>query len=197
MLAASAAVLLGAQQSAEEVLEHEPPEIVERLQRGRILMLEDVEAESESFMIAYVVFGRPREHVVSLMKQAERQPEYRPELKSVRTVERFEEGRVDEQRLRIMFRELVYRLRYSGDPASGRVEWELDPGFDNDLRRMSGFWELYAFANGTSTLGRFGSSVDVGGNVPGFIQKGMSRKTVLRYVQNFRRWVESDGKWRP
>jgi len=33
--------------------------------------------------------------------------------------------------------------------------------------------------------------------VPRFVQSGMSRKTVLRYVQNVQRWIDSDGRWRP
>jgi hypothetical protein len=203
-LAAVAALAVGARGSharhtAESVLEREPPELVARLLKERLVVLEDVHGDgSESFIISYVIFERSRSEVVDLMKQAERQPEYRPELKSVKTVERFEGGRVDEQSMKIMFRKMVYRLRYQRDAETGRLEWKLDPSFDNDLRRLEGFWELYEFVETRErTLGRFGSRVDVGRSVPRFIQKGMSRKTVLRYVDNCRMWIDSDGKWRP
>ncbi len=188
----------GARPSAESVLSGEPPELVSRLQDERVLVLEDVGESEQSFIVAYVLFERSREHVVGLLRQASRQSEYRPELNKVRTIRTLPDGRIDEQELKILFRKLTYRLRYQDDPTSERITWELDPDFDNDLARMDGFWELYGFADSPQrTLGRFGSNVEVGAGVPKFVQKGMSRKTVLRYVRNFREWIDSDGEWRP
>ena len=182
--------------TAEALLDGEPPELVERLHRDGVLVMEDVGGGADSFVVAYVIFARPRERVLELLEEAARQPEYRPELRSVRTISSTAEGRVDEQRLVVMFQELVYRLLYTKDPDDQRLEWRLDPDFDNDLERMEGFWELYAAADGT-TLGRFGSRVNVGPAVPGFLQRGLSRRTVLRYVENARQWVDSEGRWRP
>jgi hypothetical protein len=82
------------------------------------------------------------------------------------------------------------------DRATERLSWDLDPSFDNDLQRMQGFWELYELGEGR-TLGRFGSTVDVGRAVPRMVQDALSRKTVLRTVENTRQWVDSDGRWRP
>lgn len=203
VLAAVAALVLAAgaaraadARTAEQVLAAEPPELAERLRRERMLVLEDVGGGQDSFIVAFVLFAQPRARVTGLLEQAERQPEYRPELKSVRTIERTPDTRVDEQRLTILFQEFVYRLRYTRDADSGRLAWALDPAFDNDLRQVEGFWELYEGQDGT-TLGRFGSRVDVGPAVPAFVQKTLSRQTVLRYVENARRWVDSEGRWRP
>lgn len=198
LIAASFSVI-GARPSAESVLEREPTALVDELSGEKIAVVQGGRGDGpESFVVAYVLFERSHSDVLQLLKQAARQPEYRPELKSVKTVERLPGGRVDEQVLKIVFRKLTYRLRYSEDPETGRLEWRLDPRFDNDLRRMEGFWELYAFAaDPARTLGRFGSSVDVGQGVPKFIQRGMGRKTVLRYVRNCRQWIDSNGKWRP
>jgi hypothetical protein len=198
LIAASFSVV-GARPSAESVLQREPPEVMDKLSGDKIAVVQDGRGDGPaSFVVAYVLFERSRNDVLQLLKQASRQPEYRPELKSVETVERLQGGRVDEQLLRIVFREVRYRLRYSEDPETGRLEWQLDPRFDNSLRRMEGFWELYAFAaEPARTLGRFGSSVDVGQGVPKFIQRGMGRKTVLRYVRNCRQWIDSNGEWRP
>jgi len=198
-LAAVSFSAIGARPSAEIVLQREPGALLDQLVAEKVAVVQGSEGDGpESFVVAYVLFERSRREVLGLLKQAARQTEYRPELKSVRTVETFAYGRVDEQLMKIVFRKLRYRLRYSEDPESGRLEWKLDPQFDNDLRRMEGFWELYAFADTPDrTLGRFGSSVDVGQGVPTFIQRGMGRKTVLRYVRNFRQWIDSDGEWRP
>lgn len=197
-LVAVAALVVGARPSAESLLAGQPPEFVTRLEDDRVLVLEDVGGGEQSFIIAYVLFERSRDQVVGLLKQASRQSEYRPELRNVKTVRTLPNGRVDEQQLKVLFKKFTYRLRYQDDADTGRITWALDPEFDNDLARMDGFWELYGFEAGPErTLGRFGSNVEVGGGVPKFVQKGMSRKTVLRYVRNFRHWIDSDGEWRP
>ncbi len=198
-LGAVALASLGAGRSAEEVLENEPPELAARLDSEGLVVLEDVGGSgAESFIVAYVVFEQPHGEVVRLLRQAERQPEYRTELDRVATVERFEGGRIDEQRVRIMFTELVYRLRYDESPDARRFEWKLDPDFDNDMQTMEGFWEFLPYESDPSrTLARFGSNVDVGPAVPRFIQKGLSRRTVIRYLRNCRQWIDSRGEWRP
>jgi hypothetical protein len=190
---------LGASKSAEHVLEAEPPEVVERLMDQNLLVLEAVGEGRESFIVAYVIFERSVQDVLGLLRQANRQTEYRPELDSVETIRKFENGRIDEQRIRIVFTKFVYRLRYRDvADTDGRLEWTLDPEFDNDMEHFEGFWEFYPFAQDANrTLARFGSNVDIGPAVPRFIQRGMSRKTVLRYLENSRLWIDSDGEWRP
>jgi hypothetical protein len=185
--------------SAEQVLASEPPEIVERLMDQKLLVLEEVGAGRESFIVAFVIFERSVEDVLGLLRQANRQIEYRPELDSVETIRKLEDGRIDEQRIRIMFTKFVYRLRYRDLTSSeGRLEWALDPDFDNDMATFEGFWEFHPFEQDPNrTLARFGSNVDVGRAVPRFIQKRMSRKTVLTYLKNCRLWIDSDGEWRP
>jgi hypothetical protein len=183
--------------TAESILAQHPPELVERLFEKKMLVveLEDEEGGGTLF-VAYVVFEKPRNRVMELLIQPERQREYRPELRYIEVVERGPDRRVDEHRLRIMFTEVVYRLCMRRDPATGRLSWNLDPSFDNDLRRMQGFWELYELGE-DRTLGRFGSTVDVGPVVPRQLQDALSRRTVFRTVNNTRKWVDSDGQWRP
>ncbi len=184
---------------AKQILASEPPELVERLFAEELLVLEDASKGRESFIIAYVIFEKPVAEIVDLLRQASRQTEYRPELDHVETVRVLEDGRIDEQRIRIMFTKLVYRVRYLDKAdTEGRLEWKLDPDFDNDLGNFEGFWELFPFAGDTSrTLARFGSNVNVGPMVPRFVQRGMSRKTVMTYLENCRKWINSGGEWRP
>ncbi len=189
----------GQPRSAESVLAEGPPGLGSRLEQERLVVLEDVgEGSPDSFVVAYVLFSRERSQVLSLLRQAARQTEYRPELAEVRTVTSLPDGRVDEQQMKIAFKTLTYRLRYREDSETGRISWGLDPDFDNDIARLDGFWDLYEFESRPDrTLGRFGSNADVGRGVPRFVQRGMSRKTVLRYVRNCREWIDSNGEWRP
>jgi hypothetical protein len=183
--------------TAESILAQHPPELVERLFEQKMLLVEAAKQKGEgTLFVAYVLFEKPRSRVVQLLIQPERQTEYRPELRYVEVVERGPDTRVDEHRIKIMFTNVVYRLRVRRDRATERLSWHLDPSFDNDLRRMQGFWELHELGE-NRTLGRFGSTVDVGSAVPRVLQDALSRKTVLRTVENTRKWVDSDGRWRP
>jgi hypothetical protein len=201
MLATCASLGTGPARNADQILAHQPVAVRAALEKQKVLVVEDLGGERDgarSFIVAWVIFERARSEVLARLREAERQPEYRPELGRVQTVEHFENGRVDEQRLRILFTDFVYRLRYTEDPVTERLEWRLDPRFDNDLKAVEGFWELYPYgSNPRRTLARFGSHVDVGSAVPRFVQRGLSRSTVLRYVENTRRWVDSGGTWRP
>jgi hypothetical protein len=170
---------------------------VERLFEKKMVVVEEVKKEGEgTLFVAYVVFEKPRSRVVFLILQAERQREYRPELREIEEVERSPDRRVDEHRMKILFTNVVYRLCLRRDGATDRISWHLDPDFDNDLRSLEGFWEFYELGEGR-TLGRFGSKVDVGPVVPRRLQDALSRKTVLGTVDNTRKWVDSDGRWRP
>jgi hypothetical protein len=197
LLIVAAALSVGAQPSAEAVLGAEAPEIAARLEKERVVLLEQG-GDANGAVVALVLFAQPQSRVADLLREAERQPEYRQELLAVRTVKQLPDGRIDEQRIKVLFAELVYRLRYREDRNTGRLDWSLDDTFDNSIARMQGFWELHDFVDGSDrTLGRFGSDVDVGSGVPQFVQSGMSRKTVMRYVHNVQRWIDSDGRWRP
>ena len=46
------------------------------------------------------------------------------------------------------------------------------------------------------TLGRFGVQVDVVA-VPDFLQNYATRKSVPTTLDSARRWIDSDGQWRP
>lgn len=196
--AAAGAASGGLPAHAEEVLAEQAPEARRELLEEGLVVLEDAgEDEGSSYVVALVLFERSPAAVRALMKQAERQTEYRPELDEVRTVATLPDGRVDEQSMKVLFTKLTYRLQYHVDPDNGRITWSLAEDFDNDLARMQGFWELYPFAGDPGrTLGRFGSDVSVGRAVPSFVQDRLSRKTVLRYVRNVRLWINSDGTWR-
>ena len=197
LAAVLAAALAEAEPSAEALLAAAPSGLRSKLESERVVVLDATsEPDLAGFVVALAIFSRPRRDVVELVSQSARQTEYRPELESVAVISDGANERVDEHRLRILFKEVVYRLRYQRDPQTDRIAWMLDPRFDNDLHRLDGFWEFYDLP-GERTLGRFGSHVDVGPAFPDFVQKRLSRQTVIRTVENCRQWVDAHGEWRP
>ena len=109
-------------------------------------------------------------------------------------VDTYEDGTLERQRLKIMFTNIVYHLRYRVDFNAHRVSWDLDKSRENDLKEVSGFWEFYPLDE-RRTLVKFGTRVDVG-SLPSFLQDYATRKNVPKSLQNARRWVNSDGTWR-
>jgi hypothetical protein len=179
---------------AEALLDAQPRELVARLFEKKVVLLE---SRGASPMVeALVLFQQPHAKTLAMLMQTARQPEFRPELESVREVERMPDGVVEEQRMKIMFVNIVYRLHYTTRPDAARIEWKLDPRFDNAMQEVQGFWELYPLDAG-NTLARFGTVVNVGPALPGFLQDWATRKNVPQTLERTRRWVDSDGKWRP
>jgi hypothetical protein len=148
-----------------------------------------------TFVVGLVIFAKPVGRSMQLLAQTGRQIEYRPELKDNQTLKTYPDGTLERQQLKIMFNKIVYHLRYRADFAAERLSWELDESFDNDLKEVTGFWELFPLSE-DRTLGRMGTRVDVGA-LPSFLQDYATRKNVPKSLENTRRWVDSDGTWRP
>jgi hypothetical protein len=142
-----------------------------------------------------VIFSKPVGRVMQLLAQTGRAGEFRPELESDRTVATYPDGTLQEEGIRILFTRITYFLRYRVDFAAHRIAWQLDAGHPSQLRRVDGYWELFDMDD-DQTLGRFAVHVDVG-PVPAFLEDYATRKSVPATIDNARRWIDSDGRWRP
>ena len=145
---------------------------------------------------AFVLFSKPRSRVLQLLLQTDRQTEYRHELAKLQTVERFENGLVMENEMRMMLRPIRFWLRYQWDVDAGRISWSLDPRFPNDVRQVEGFWELQEL-DAEHTMARTGTQVDVGTAIPAFLQEAATRNNLGDTLDRCRRWIDSDGRERP
>ena len=181
--------------SAEELLSQQPAELRERLEKESVVILTSEDA-ADHWVKALAIFQRPRDEVVRLIAQSTRQIEYRPEITAIESVERFPNGSVDEHQLRILFVNFRYYLRGQVDYEKGRASWSLDEKRENDLSLLDGYWVFYAL-DAKRTLGSFGTVVDVGPALPAFLQDIATRKNVPQTVERTRRWVDSNGTWRP
>jgi hypothetical protein len=185
--------------SAETILASQPADLVARLMKKKVIVLQEIREEGSlrgGLVSSYVLFEKPIERVYLLLSQSARQVEFRPELTSIETVELGPDGPIDEQRLKILFQRYVYRLEYRLSPKRRRIEWVLDKRFDNDFKDVLGYWELFEMEDG-GTLGRSGTSIDVGPAIPAFLQDWVTRKNIPKAMKRVQRWVDSDGTYRP
>ena len=169
-----------------------PAQEREELRQEKVLLLAGGDT---THVTGLVIFDEPVERVMALLSQTGRGGEFRPELEKDETVATYPDGTVQKEELGILFRHITYFLRYRVDPSARRITWDLDPTRANDLRQVSGSWQLYDMGDG-QTLGRFGIQVDVGA-LPAFLQEYATRKKVPTTLENTRRWIDSDGRWRP
>jgi len=186
-------------EALQHTLPEMPPEVVQRLLEEKVILLSEADPRSPgepAQVQALVLFAKPESRVFQLLLQTARQTEYRPDLKRAETVERFPDGEVDVQEMRIMLMRISYWLRYHWDLSTGRISWELDPRFPNDLRVEDGSWQLEA-VDAEHTIGRLATRVDVGPELPPFLQELATRKNLPQTLEHCRRWIDSDGRYRP
>ena len=142
----------------------------------------------------FVIFEQPVSRAFQLLAQTSRQKEYRPELDAIETVEcarRRQRGRAPPARSCSSTSATVFAI--ASTPRGGASAGSSRPGFENDLERVDGSWELYALEDGR-TLGVFGTVVEVGAGMPAFLQDYVTRKNLPRTLERCRRWVDGDGR---
>jgi hypothetical protein len=183
-------------QSGWALLRAEPPALVAALLEEKIVLLDGPRGPHKhggGMSHAYVVFEQPAARAFELLADTARQGEYREEIDRLETVARLPDGCIDEHAIRILFVELVYRLRYHVDPVARRIAWQLDATFENPLGGIDGFWEIYELGPSRS-LGRFGTSVDVGSALPAWLEEAVTRKNLPNTLEGCRRWVDAGGE---
>lgn len=180
--------------SIPELHAKHPERLVEALlQEGSVVLPR--QGDIEGFR-ALVVFDQPPGRVMRLLSQSARQAEYRPELREVEPLDRHEGRNIEQHRLRIVFVNVVYRVSTHVDFERFRIVWNLDDRYDNDVERIEGYWQIDELADGRS-LGHFATVVDVGAALPDFLENAITARLLPETIENIRRWVDSDGRYRP
>ena len=131
-----------------------------------------------------------------LLSQSARQAEYRSELREVLPLDRHEGRNIEQHRLRIAFVNVIYRVSTRVDFEQARIVWNLDDRYDNDVERIEGHWQIETLPHDRS-LGHFATVVDVGAALPDFLENAITARLLPETIENIRRWVDSDGRYRP
>jgi len=195
-----AALLLTAAAAAQEganpglgwpvLASHRAP-VVAALHEKKIVVL-PAELGDEGFVRGMVIFDQPRDTVMTLLTDYPRQNEFQSDLVGFDVISPLDDGVIAEHRIRILFRNLSYRVVHRHDHETHRIFWSLDPQFKNDLRAMDGYWELHVL-EAQRTLGVFGTKIIPGGAVPSGFATRVTRLKVPENMERMREWVNEQG----
>ena len=171
---------------------------IARLEAGKIVVLKQDSGEGKnkkSLILASLLFNQPIGKVWDMLKQTDRQKEYLPHLREAKIIQGNNNGNITEFMLKIMFFNIRYRVDHTFDNADYKLTWHLDPNYKNDLKELYGYYHLYK-VDDTHTLARYGSKVDIGLLVPGFIEDALTRKDLPTALGNVKKWIDSGGTFR-
>ncbi len=168
------------------------------LEAGKIVVLKQDSGEGrskKSLIKASLIFDRPIDEVWRLIKCTECQKQYLPDLRESKLVKSSSDDNITEFLLKITVFNIRYRVYHKFQNDIYRAQWHLDPGYNNDLKELYGYWQFYRLDD-NRTLARYGSKVDVGVMIPGFIEDYLTRKDLPKALDAVKKWVDSDGKYR-
>jgi hypothetical protein len=164
---------------------------------GQLLLNEDQSTEGSfaGYIKAVAIFNKPKQRVYDLITTPADQILYLPRLSIAETVERPKNGELTRFQIKVLFTRTNFRVRHWYYPETSRLEWFLDPEFNNDIKLQEGFWQLYQIDENT-TVGEYGTLVDTGLAVPSAIQDFFAKKDIPKALDGMRKWVDTDGKYR-
>ncbi len=170
-------------------------EEIEKIKQGEIIILDqEKEKGGERLIKAVMLLEQPIEQVWTLLCQTERQEEYLPRLKRSILIQGDENGNITEFRVKVLFINIVYRVRHHYDSANYHLYWELDPDFNNDLKHLEGYYQLYKI-NEHQTLARYATIVVLSDLIPRSIQELLTKKDLPQSLGAVKKWVDSGGKY--
>jgi hypothetical protein len=172
------------------------PEQVERVRQDEIVILDRPETvEGRQMITAAFVFNQDIDTVWTLMTSGWRQEEYLPNLKRSQLIKKWNGGDILEMTVEIMGVSIQYRVLGKRDKSKYHSSWTLDPGFDNDMKEVSGFFQFYWIDAG-HTLARYGSWVEVGIWIPRTVQEYMTKKNLPEALGAQKKFVDSGGTYK-
>lgn len=191
--------LVGEKTEGQAFLESLPIEMQRTvLKEGQTLFGEQKETESGSYagyIKAVAIFKQPKQRVWDLIVVPTLQPLYLPRLTGAKAVEKPEYGELVEFKLKVLFSKFKFYTRHWFYPEHARVEWALDGKKKSDIALQEGYWQLYKLDE-NRTIGEYGTRVDTGVAVPQFVQDFLARKDIPKALTAFRKYIDSDGKYR-
>ncbi len=168
----------------------------EELARGEVVFFTSDSGDEvkRALIQAVVTFDPSPEEVWPLLYRTEDQIKYLEEIRDIQVINKEKTRDNIEFHLKIAWMDIVYRVIHQFDRDGLFFHWGLDPSFDNELKELEGYWQLYPYGNG-KTLARYGSQVSVR-KVPSFIENLFKKNGVRKSLEAVQKYVNSGGTWR-
>ena len=175
-----------------------------RLLKGKTVVTKKIgknrKGKSVGVGVAYIIVKAPPAALARVLRNYSKQPEYMPRLTNCRVVKK--RGRVWMVFLKLLFKFLFikkrisYTLRMVYEVPNRRISWSLPPNKKNQIKDTKGFWQFDPMKGGKWTLVTYSVYTDTGLAVPGFIQNALVRGDLPGVLKNFKKRVESGGRWK-
>jgi coenzyme Q-binding protein COQ10 len=128
----------------------------------------------------------PPSALYAIITDQERYPEFLPEIKRARVLERSATHALVEYEIEIL-KKVNYTLRFALEQ-DRRVQWSLVSS--NMLKTNNGGWDLEALPNG-GCRATYHLDVSIGGFVPGALVEKLTGKTLPATMESFKRRAEA------
>jgi hypothetical protein len=173
------------------------PEQIERVKKGEIVLLDKDTSEGgdqERMIEAAMIFDQPIDKAWSVIRRTELQHRYLPDLDNCVLVKRDDKGDLVDFHVKIAMFTIDYRINHHYDDLNCHLWWHLDPGYDNDMKRVDGFWKLYKIDD-AHTLARYGTRVEVISIIPDFIMERLTKSNLPVNMEAYYKNVQAGGTY--
>jgi len=173
------------------------PAQIAQAKKGQIVLLDQDTSgtgDQKRFIRAAILFNQPIDKAWALFRKTEVQDRYLPDLDRCKLVKRDAKGDQVDFHVVLAGISVDYRIHHVYDDANYQLTWGLDPSFDNDMKRVDGFWHLYKYDE-THTLGRYGTQVEVSSLIPNFIMERLTKSNLPVNIEAVKRYIDSGGTY--
>lgn len=143
---------------------------------------------------AWLVIDAPPEKCFAQLQRYEEAPQFLPRVSKVVFPEKTKEKMRVTQSIKVVLSTYTYTMIFVFNDAKKQMDWTLDKSVENDIVDTAGTWLFTDLGNG-KTLLDYGVSVDTGKAVPKFLSDYMTKRDLPDVLLNFKKRVESGGKW--
>lgn len=158
---------------------------------GSVRVWKEKDAAGRTWFKAEFCVAAPPATVFAVLLDAERFPEFMPDVKEAKIIEAGEGFQVVRFRAGSGLRESRHVLRRLYDPEQGRLSWTLVEGRP---RALEGIWQIEAASEEGSSLVRYAAHVDAGFWIPDAVVRHFQRRTVPEMIASIRQRLETGNQ---
>lgn len=148
---------------------------------------------------SFTIINAPIDRIFAEVLNPLNQPKYMPRLEKVLLEKRVGKTAYYHLFVKILIVDVDYHLILSEDynsPELKVMSWKTDKTRENGLKDTYGFWALRPWQDGKKTLLEYDLFVDTGRMIPEFAQNFLLKRDLPDILDNIRKYMESNGKWR-